>query len=429
MVVRWRATCGGGSIGLSFLAAMLLAAETWAAPSPSHESFASYLARGYREIWALAIRNNAAPALAGRFQERAALAAAGDQLLPQQPGQLPLSAWTKREAGFARQQLLAKLDGGARLRQPLLAALAQVNFDCWVDPLPREIGLPDGDSCRRRFYFALVGLRGGAPEPSPSPGAIQWAAAAPHRENETQESQTGGACPGAEVAGRCLTIAFLGPDADALVIALANPADPERPLPITSVVPPRQPGGVAAPSAIGSSSPGGGTGTAAGLAGGSEGGAATAASGAESGAATGAGSAIGGAAASASGPVSGAATAAGNAVGSAVASAGGALSGAATAAGSAVGGAVASAGGAVSGAATAAGDTASGAGTAAGNAVGGVAASAGNAVGGAVATAGGAVSGAASAAGGALGGALGAAGKAAGGALGGGRSGGLGLGK
>jgi hypothetical protein len=106
--------------------------------------------------------------------------------LPAELDKQVLDSGALREANFARRQLLHRLDAGARLRQPLLAAIAQVNFDCWVAPVPKAGGSPKGDECRRRFYFAFAGLAPGGsdlpPEAIPtedtgSPGPIIAASA------------------------------------------------------------------------------------------------------------------------------------------------------------------------------------------------------------------------------------------------------------
>jgi hypothetical protein len=63
------------------------------------------------------------PQLAAHFRERGALAAVGHRVVPLELSEVEVSAWTMREAGVARLQLLLRLDGGARRRQPPLTAL------------------------------------------------------------------------------------------------------------------------------------------------------------------------------------------------------------------------------------------------------------------------------------------------------------------
>ena len=148
---------------LAFVA--MLAAEvfvcggSWPARAALPEMFDVYLAQGHREVSKIASRNGGASSLVAEPRQRAAAAAAGNRVLPLLPSGRTASPPDAREANFARVQLLARLESGARQHQPLLAAIAQVNFDCWIDPLPKRLGVPDGDDCRRRFYFAFVGLR------------------------------------------------------------------------------------------------------------------------------------------------------------------------------------------------------------------------------------------------------------------------------
>src|SRR5205823_1417248 len=126
--------------------------------------FDVYLSEGYRQLAATAARATADRKIVAFFKHRDALVVKGIAVSPQPPDPRGLDAAALREANYARKELLATLDGGARQRQPLLAAIAQVNFDCWVVALPRRPGVPDGDECRRRFYFAFAGLSAN-PEP------------------------------------------------------------------------------------------------------------------------------------------------------------------------------------------------------------------------------------------------------------------------
>jgi hypothetical protein len=150
----------------------LMAESVWAAQPPPQD-FNSFLVAGYSQM-----------ANAGRsahdprqpyFRERAALAARDEGILPVDPDKRYLDSWSLREADFARRQLVLRLDAGARQKQALLAAIAQVNFDCWAAPLPRQFSAPDRDECRRRFYFAFAGLVPGGndllPEGSPDGAA------------------------------------------------------------------------------------------------------------------------------------------------------------------------------------------------------------------------------------------------------------------
>jgi hypothetical protein len=218
-----------GIAGITVIAAafcLLSATEGRCDSRQSSDRFQAYLALGYREVSSLADRNGEA-LLAQHFLARSRQAASDQQVEPDAPTEPTQSS--AREAGLARQQLVARLDGGARRDQPLLAAIAQVNFDCWVAPLPTRIGVPDGDECRRRFYFAFAGLF------SPETPAGVVAASAPRMPvggNSTKERQepSGPACLGGPVSLDCQAISFTGPGADNLIEILRASANPE-PLP------------------------------------------------------------------------------------------------------------------------------------------------------------------------------------------------------
>ncbi len=164
-------------------AACSLLAGTSSAAAPELQQFDAYLLQGYRQMVEVAARKPGNAALASHFAERSAMAARVGPIEPEALEGRQLDSWTLREAGFARRQLVARLEEGARQRQPLLAAIAQVNFDCWVAASPRRPGPPDADECRRRFYFAFAGLAPGdqpVPTPSVAPAAVpQFSAAAP----------------------------------------------------------------------------------------------------------------------------------------------------------------------------------------------------------------------------------------------------------
>jgi len=314
--------------------------------SPSGLSFSGYLVQGYRQTAEVAARN--APGLAAYFTRRGALAAEDRAPDPAQPEAATLNNWDFKEASFARSKLLASLDGGARARQPLLAAIAQVNFDCWVMPLPEQPGVPGGSECRRRFYFAFAGL---AP---PSPAGGETLETVQLRNQTSQPRQLlvqiasaggpGGAASASDPSCTkdCLPLAFIGSDAEDLIDALRRNGESG----VAAGGP--DPAPSASGGSTGSGDPSGG-GTSSGTGSdpiGSAGGALNAVGAAADGAVTGAGNAA-----------SGAASNAGNAVGAAAGVAGSAVSGA----GSAVGGAVSGAGNAVSGAANGVGGAVAGA--------------------------------------------------------------------
>jgi hypothetical protein len=143
------------------------------ATATGSQQFSAYLMEGYRQMALQSGRSAENAAWTSYFVQRSALAGAG-AVEPEDIENRQLDSWTLREAGFARGQLVARLSAGARQRQPLLAAIAQVNFDCWVSAPPRQRASLDRDECRRRFYFAFAGLA----KPG-RPAAIPEAATAP----------------------------------------------------------------------------------------------------------------------------------------------------------------------------------------------------------------------------------------------------------
>jgi len=437
-------------VGIAFLVAatMLPIGGSWASQSAPPSKFNAYLAQGYRRLGNLASRSSGEDRLSEQFHKRALLAASGMGLPPFDPADAGATGWTSHEAGTAREQLMSRLNGGARQHQPLLAATAQVNFDCWVQPLPKGIGSTDGDECRRRFYFALAGL---------GPSSIREASltVAPLLLSKRQTASTSptwpterveraGGCPDFVVNGLCVKIALVGPTADMLIRALGG--NPERQDPRAAIASsgpasglPGDPADPAAPGpapASGSStrsqdgaSPGPGGSDGRGPTGNSNG-AAAAAGGGTRGMGNGAGDPAGSAAGSADGSAAAAAGAAGSAAGSTANAAGSAASSAADAAGNAASNAASTAGNAASDAASAAGNAASDAASAAGNAAssaanaaGSAASSAGTAAGNAASNAASAAGSAASSAGSAASGAANAAGNAVGGAVHGAASG------
>jgi len=110
-------------------ACLLIANGAWATQPPG---FDAYAGQGYQEIAMFAATQAHNPALAKYFADRAQAARAGKLIEPVLVSQAKLDATTVVEADKARQQLTSRLNNGARLTAPLPAAIAQVNFDCWM---------------------------------------------------------------------------------------------------------------------------------------------------------------------------------------------------------------------------------------------------------------------------------------------------------
>ena len=126
----------------------ILSVTGGSAAEPQRYDFSGYLAEGYRQMADVAERSEGHAAFAAYFQQRHTVATHRRLIRPEALDGRDLDAFTLREAGFARRELIARLDAGARQRQPLLAAIAQVNFDCWVAPLPNRRSLIEGRAPR-----------------------------------------------------------------------------------------------------------------------------------------------------------------------------------------------------------------------------------------------------------------------------------------
>ena len=140
--VRWSA---------AVLAASLLCSPVVQAATPD---FAAYLAEGYHQLAKQAGKG----ALAQFYAKRSVAAAAGQALEPVKPDKPTPDAVGVGELSAVRDKLIESLDAGGRERQPLLAAIAQINFDCWAKPLPKRKGAPRSIDCHSRFLLAFQGL-------------------------------------------------------------------------------------------------------------------------------------------------------------------------------------------------------------------------------------------------------------------------------
>ena len=240
MITLQGATLRRAMLRSSSLVAVLaiLSVTGGSAAEPQRYDFSGYLAEGYRQMADVAERSEGHAAFAAYFEQRRALAVHRRSIRPEALDGRNLDAFTLREATFARRQLVARLDAGARQSQPLLAAIAQVNFDCWVAPLPKQVGVPDGDECRRRFYFAFAGLvpappgqLPGAPTPSVPLESVQVASTAPPKvivnppvaPAASVSGPTAATTPAPSAcAESCVALAFIGPAADELIDKLRS---------------------------------------------------------------------------------------------------------------------------------------------------------------------------------------------------------------
>jgi OOP family OmpA-OmpF porin len=111
---------------------------------------------------------------------RKGLAAAKNEVVPPENNSnwlIPLEIPDKFRTQLAesRQRLLAALDGGGRERLPLVAARAQVSYDCWVERMEDDWRTAISGACHKQFLEALAALEGKAqpaaqPATGPGPG-------------------------------------------------------------------------------------------------------------------------------------------------------------------------------------------------------------------------------------------------------------------
>ena len=94
------------------------------------------------------------------------------------PLEVPLQ--TRDELSSSRRRLVAVLDGGARERQPALAARAQERYDCWVERMEDDWRTAINGPCHAEFVAALNDLEKGtvqpaqAPQPAPAAATRQY---------------------------------------------------------------------------------------------------------------------------------------------------------------------------------------------------------------------------------------------------------------
>lgn len=359
--------CKIGLLSTTFLAA-------GAGASSAASLFENYLERGYSEV-AVYARTKAQNTGASRhFSQKAADAAKGKVVTPDSPADTGRPVAYLAEQYDAHTRLTEALAAGAAEENARMAAVAQINYDCWLAELSAGPGQPDSSACRLLFYTALDQI---APEPNLDD--FVTLAGAPSDEGSGEQATGGNDSP------------------DRLPLALTARADGA---PVTgsqqadggaiSAVSPLAPGEYMTAAALLYPVPMTAT--------------ATSASSTSGAASENAGEAIdvegAGTGATVAGALGGTVDRTSDSVGGAVSGVGGALGGAVSGTTSAAGGALSGAGGAVGGpvgdVADAAGDTVSGLGGAAGGAVSDV----GNVAGGAISGLGGALGGAISGLGG-----------------------------
>jgi OmpA-OmpF porin, OOP family len=186
--VRGLALCGA--------LALLAGCSSWSFQPPmrGNPSFASFNLSNLREhasqsptSFSQALATNYAALASSLYDEqhdfvdtdyfsRKGVAAADGAVVPPEnngnwliPLEVPDSFRT--ELATSRDRLLKALDGGARDRLPLVAARAQVSYDCWVERMEDDWKAAIDGPCRKQFLEAMAQLEGRpAPAAAPAPG-------------------------------------------------------------------------------------------------------------------------------------------------------------------------------------------------------------------------------------------------------------------
>jgi len=127
------------------------------AAAPAHDFYA-YLEQGYRETAGYAVTRAGNVAMGEHFTTKAQLAAAGQTVTPDLPSTTVASQSARNEMMAARSRLMIALAAGAQQTAPRMAAIAEVNFDCWLAQLKGADGQPSSADCRRLFYLAVEQL-------------------------------------------------------------------------------------------------------------------------------------------------------------------------------------------------------------------------------------------------------------------------------
>ena len=108
------------------------------------------------------------------FALKAAVAARGDDVRPSTLEDRMIAADKVEELAKARNRLMAMLFGNGKAKAPIVAARAQISYECWLQE--QEEGHQPGDisECRNAFYGSVVAAEVALrppppPEPEPEP--------------------------------------------------------------------------------------------------------------------------------------------------------------------------------------------------------------------------------------------------------------------
>jgi OmpA-OmpF porin, OOP family len=160
---------------LSFVAACSSQIEEARNAQPSGGTpFTQALTREYKDLSAFEADEMKDWRDANYFADKALVAASGQAVAPQDPGERDLPSDAAAEISSVRQRLLTALDGGARENKAEVAARAQARFDCWVEQQEENFQNDHISACRDELMAALAELEAKPAEPAPpAPAAPQ----------------------------------------------------------------------------------------------------------------------------------------------------------------------------------------------------------------------------------------------------------------
>jgi hypothetical protein len=117
--------------------------------------FENYLERGYSEVAVYARTKAQNTGASLHFAQKASDAASGKAVTPDSPDDTGRPVAYLAEQYDAHTRLMEALAAGAAEDNARMAAVAQINYDCWLAELSAGAGQPDSSACRLLFYTAL----------------------------------------------------------------------------------------------------------------------------------------------------------------------------------------------------------------------------------------------------------------------------------
>lgn len=146
--------------------------ESIRATNPTGDSFNEQLAAEYRKLTVFEADEMYDWLDAESHAAKGMAALDGQTPLPYDPADWGIDDPAKRgELELARVELMTLLDSGARSKAPHEAAVAQAQYDCWVEQQEEGHQFDHIAACRDRFFVAMDNLNAAMAEPKPEPTA------------------------------------------------------------------------------------------------------------------------------------------------------------------------------------------------------------------------------------------------------------------